>query len=634
VPYYSTNLSLLSTPINIVVSDIALLTTTALSTRKKVRLHRNPFITEPQLDYLCSRHSEWFKHQVSSPPIDPFIEIGIMADHLGDVAPEWAQEGTEYITSPSQAVNQALGKTKKGGVLGKKRGKYNKMSRVTLWRHRVCSDHLQKRLTFQNKAKMAGNATLTESAAEGWEGSHPIESQDTTAQDSSVSPAFSYEFSSDEEEDDEEDEEEELPDEIPQESDTHPLDSLITQLKGLLCQVKSRRSCALSAYDCLRHLSVLRLFEGTRDGRGEKKVAQELAKLLWVGRESSKPENSLKHKTKLIKDWAQEYRETGKLGEHTQGAHKKPTSPLAREDVAKMAQKELARMDKPGPSALKRALLNKVFRNFGIECPKITENTCASYMKKWGWKTGGYRQWVPKNKSMLKVKETELDEGTAIEVSVTDTRTQTTSPSVKIPTWNAPIPSPSTAVPTFPNDTFPTLPQHSLHSFTDLQSQLPTLTSPQPFDPEGTVNVLDRDHNIAFWFSGLPQSLNQPLDPHTLYQPLQSAYATTFAPDHPCPSYLLHHQGSCTATSLSSPAPDQPEILGIHPGVNGEPVLVFALPVGYAVDPMLPDHSSFPDQFLQPTDSIGQAAQQPPQNQPFDFNGAFNFQYLSDMNQQ
>jgi len=558
-----------------------------------------------------------------------------MADHLGDVAPELSQEGAEYITSASQAVDQALRKTKKGGVLGKKRGKYTKTSRVTQWRHRVFSDHFQKRLTFQSKAKLAENATSTVSTAEGREGSHPIESQDTTAQDSSVSPAFSYELSSDEEEEDEEDEEEELPDEIPQESDTHPLDSLITQLRGLLCQVKSRRSCALSAYDCLRHLSVLRLFEGMRDGRGEREVAQELAKLLWVGRESSKPKNSLKHKTKLIKDWAQEYRETGKLGEHTQGAHKKPTSPLAREDVAKMAQKELARMDNPGPSALKEVLLSKVFPNFGIECPKITENTCASYMKKWGWKTGGYRQWVPKNKSMLKVEETESDEGTASEVSVTDTRTQTTSPSVKIPSWNAPIPSPSTAVRTFPNDTFPTLPQPSLHSFTDLQSQHPTLTSPQPFDPEGTVNMLDRDHNIAFWSSALPQSLNQPLNPHTLYpRPLQSAYATTFAPDHPRPSYLPHHQGSYTAKSLSSLVPDPPEMLGIRPAVSGEQVPVFVPPAGYAVGSMFRHDSTFPGHFQQPRNSRGQAAQQQPQNQSFDSNGPLNFQYLPDMNQQ
>src|SRR5271156_4382657 len=131
---------------------------------------------------------------------------------------------------------------------------------------------------------MAENATSTVSPVEGREDSHPIESMDTTVQDSSVSPALSYE-SDDEEEEEDDEEEEDFPDETHHETGAHPLDALISQLRGLLCQVKSRRSCPLSAYDCLRHLSVLRLYEDTRDGKAERDVAQALAKVLWVARE-------------------------------------------------------------------------------------------------------------------------------------------------------------------------------------------------------------------------------------------------------------------------------------------------------------------------------------------------------------
>jgi hypothetical protein len=57
------------------------------------------------------------------------------AEQLAEIYQCSTQETEPVQQSPG--VVQALKATKKGGVLGKKRGKYQKNSRVTQWRQRV-----------------------------------------------------------------------------------------------------------------------------------------------------------------------------------------------------------------------------------------------------------------------------------------------------------------------------------------------------------------------------------------------------------------------------------------------------------------------------------------------------------------
>ena len=69
-------------------------------------------------------------------------------------------------------------------------------------------------------------------------------------------------------------------------------------------------------------------------------------------------------------------------------------------------------MSKPRPSALKEVLLNEIFPKFGVEEPKISENTCRNYMQQWGWIKGTYKQqWTPRNKTILVFSDSESEDG-------------------------------------------------------------------------------------------------------------------------------------------------------------------------------------------------------------------------------
>ena len=277
--------------------------------------------------------------------------------------------------------------------------------------------------------------------------------------------------------------------------DYQPIDQIIAELKGVLSQVKNKRTCTFSAYDYMRHLSILRFFEWTVEGgRSEQDAARELAVLLWEHKTgvTHSPRNSIQHKTNLIQRWAKEYRATGELAEHVHGIHKKTESTLAREDVEKAALKALAQMDKPGPSGLREVLLKKIFPKLGILDSKISENTCRNYMQRWGWIKGPYKQqWIPKNKRLLDISKSESDEdnfvsdGTAI-LETQDTPAQKTS-LVKPAGMHAQIPSPTTAIRSATLKQ-PAIMTHVTATFDNLHNSA-NLTSPNTTFGDSTITM-------------------------------------------------------------------------------------------------------------------------------------------------
>src|ERR1700689_3937341 len=75
--------------------------------------------------------------------------------------------------------------------------------------------------------------------------------------------------------------------------DDDPIEQMIGHLKSRLSQVKNKRDCTWSAYDYMRHLSILRYFEWTLlDMKPEQDVARQLAELLWIHNSG----NSINHK--------------------------------------------------------------------------------------------------------------------------------------------------------------------------------------------------------------------------------------------------------------------------------------------------------------------------------------------------
>ena len=238
--------------------------------------------------------------------------------------------------------------------------------------------------------------------------------------------------------------------------DIRPVEEVIVELKELLSHVKNQRRCPLSAYDFMRHLSILRFLEWTGTGqKNELEAAREVAELLWEHKTglTRDPRNSIHHKANLIRKWTREYWTKGRLSENTQGTHQKNTAPLAKQSVAVAAQKELLAMSKPSPATLKQVLLTKVFPEQGVTDSRISETTCRAYMEKWGWSQGGYRRWVYKYKSSkVHSKPTNSDSEDYHAIKSDDTVTvgqpskSPETPCIKMPSWHAPIPSPETAI--------------------------------------------------------------------------------------------------------------------------------------------------------------------------------------------
>jgi hypothetical protein len=370
---------------------------------------------------------------------------------------------------------------------------------------------------------------------------------------------------------------------------------------------------------------VLRFFEWTWEGdKSEQEASIELAELLWQHKETRNPQNSINRKASLIQEWASEYRSTGKLEEPTHGAHIKTASILAREDIANAALRELARMAKPGPAALRDALLNKIFPKFAIQDSKVSENTCRNYMEKWGWKTGGYRQWVPKHKRLLDVGgESDSDEGNAAsdETSILENNNAGTQPtSVNKPKYfHAPIPSPTTAIRSIPPTPAPsTMIPHSTGALTEFQNGSVVITSPTTTFTDPSMTMADQN-SALFW------STTQGYTPTQQSQFYPYSMPPTFQPTPQFSQESRQHLISQTHShyipkSLEHIVPDPPEIMGIRPSLNETPITAFV------------PHPSLMGHFAHDT-TFPQATRRTSNLQNGGYNPSSQLQYMPDLTQ-
>jgi hypothetical protein len=384
----------------------------------------------------------------------------------------------------------------------------------------------------------------------------------------------------------------------PPPQDFTPVDPLVQKLRFELSHVKNQRLCPHSSpYEYMRHLSVLRFIEWTLDGdKSESDAAHDVAALLWEHK-SDHPDSSINHKATLIRKWAKEYRKDGKLCINAQGQHAKTMSTLADENIAKAAQKELAKMSNPGPGPLRTALSEKIFPKFGIKDPIPTENTCRNYMEKWGWKTGGYRQWIPVRKKLLDVGDDDSDDGNVAsdETSILETKVsiQRTPPAIKTPSWNAPIPSPTSAI-LSSSSTQPAIMSQVTESFVELNSPL-NVSSPVTAFTDTTMPMSDR--MTAPWTNWPQYGFVQPAYQSQMYPfQMQSTYPTN--PQLQAQTGLQYHeqaQRRYAPKSLDNLIPDLPQMRGHRPAFNGLPVTTF-IPQTSQTTPLEPFHhdTTFP----------------------------------------
>jgi hypothetical protein len=388
-----------------------------------------------------------------------------------------------------------------------------------------------------------------------------------------------------------------------------PVEDLITKLTSELSDVKNPRICRLSSYDTLRHLSVLRFLEQTSQRRkSEHDVAAQLAEILWVHKTgmTRKSDNSIRDTSLLIRAWAKEYRKTGMLSEDTSGTPGKINSKLARSDIALEAQKELSRMARPNPNALKELLLSKIFPKFGVNEPWLTEETCQSYMEKWGWGSEGHK-WFPNNLKAFKGGSSESDEGnTASEdTSIMETHPasmQHVSPTVKPPAWNAPIPSPTAALTSSP--TKRAILSHVNNEFRGPPSSnnLNIVTS-TPFATDSTMNLPVSSPYTEYTSAQLEfqQSgyINYPMDPSQMYS-LNMTPTSVHDTHFSVPQRSAYHeqaQRGYAYKSLDHLVPDPREMMGHRPTFNGLPTTTFVPPP--SVVAQLSHDNSFPSQGRQ-----------------------------------
>lgn len=385
-----------------------------------------------------------------------------------------------------------------------------------------------------------------------------------------------------------------------------PVETLIANLTFQLSHVKNQRICSYSAYDALRHLSVLRFLEHTLNGRmSENDAASQLAEILWVPKSSLSRDrnNSTSHTALLIRSWAKEYRAKGKLSEHSHGTHVKTTSKLANTEIAQAAQRELSRMTRPSPTTLKTMLLDIVFPEFGVNEPKLTENTCRIYMEKWGWKWAG-REWVPKGKRAIKVGSSDSDEGNTAseETSIMESHAvnlQPTASPIKPPPWNAPIPSPTTALTSSP--TKPAILSHVSQDFSGLQNGTINTATSTGFTSDSSMNI---PQPLYSGYTPTPPEFQQssyisyPFDPSQLYNfNMQQSSLDTANSSMPLrsPYHEQAPQRSHIYKSLDHLVADPPQMMGHRPAFNGFPITTFIPPPSSAGQ--FSHDNSFPSQM-------------------------------------
>jgi hypothetical protein len=496
-------------------------------------------------------------------------------------------------TVPSVAEG-ALRVTKKGGIPGKKRGKYNKDSRVTLWRQKVDSpisdDNWQ-------KAKEAGFATSNDPVAN--PDKSPVQSQGSTCVTTIQTPDFMFSGSILESE----------PLDVKQESQSS---EIVTELKSMLAQVKNNRSKAgsLSSYEYLRHLSIARYIEWTEDGsHTEVDASRRLAELLWEhSRDPAAPRRSIpssvEHKARLIKQWADEYRMTGMLREHAQGRHGKTESQLARDDIALAAQKALAKMKKPGPAALRDALVTTIFPEFGIDDLRISENTCRTYMEKWGWKTGKYREWVPRRKLNNNYEDSDEEDIVSDETAVLDLTTPKT-PIIKPPAWNAPIPSPSRNTPSLPSHSSSTTMSAPVSSsLGDVHHSPPSSASPSTIYTDSTMVLPDSNQSQSLWSPQYPPWPTHAFIPdptqrqQNISNHLQDATFSGTPQFSTPPQQYFQPRAYTGALSLDYLFPATPQTMGLRPVFNGAAPMTFVPPPSQQL--LFAHDVSYPSQMARP----------------------------------
>jgi hypothetical protein len=405
------------------------------------------------------------------------------------------------------------------------------------------------------------------------------------------------------------------------------MDEVIADLKCKLSQVKNKRTYPHSAYDCLRHLSILRFFEWTSKGqKSEQEAARELAVLLWEHKTgvTHDARNSINRKATLIREWAKEYRSTGELKEHAHGTHKKTESDLAKEDIAKAAKRALAKMSKPSPGLLKQALLTEILPKFGIQDGKISENTCRLYMQDWGWTKGKYREWIPKHKKLVEIRESEPDDDHDVsdETAVLGPHEGNTSEvsTQKGSAWHAPIPSPTTAILSVPTNQTTAISHPA--SLDELQNSI-TPTSPNTTLADSSMVMCDRNSPF-FWGHPPNYQSHQP----QIY-PFQMS--TTFPNSPELQSQSHQHMppppqapsSQYVPKSLDGLVPDPPVMLGIRPAFNGAPVPLFS-PHPSTMGPFI-HGSTFPPQVAR-RNSIDDL-------QSSDFNPSMHLPFMQDLNQ-
>jgi len=477
-------------------------------------------------------------------------------------------------TVPSVAEG-ALRVTKKGGIPGKKRGKYNKDSRVTLWRQKVNSPISDD--NWQKAREEAGFATSNDTVANPLQS--PVQPQGSTCATTTQIPHLVLSGPTLD------------PEPLDDKQELQPSE-IVTELKSMLAQVKNNRSKAgsLSSYEFLRHLSIARYIEWTEDGsHTEVDASRRIADLLWEHtRDPAAPRRSIpssvEHKARLIKQWADEYRMTGMLREHAQGRHGKTESHLARDDIALAAQKALAKMKKPGPVALRDALVATIFPEFGIDDLRISENTCRTYMEKWGWKTGKYREWLPRRKLNNNYEDSDEEDIVSDETAVLDLTTPKT-PIIKPPPWNAPIPSPSRNTPCLPTQpTSQTMSAPASSSLVDVHHSPPSSASPSTIYTDSTMVIPDSGQSQNLWSPQYPPWPTHAFIPdptqrqHNQSNHLQDT-AFSGAPQFPSPSQLYFQPRAYPgANSVEYLFPATPQTMGLRPVFNGAAPMTFVPP--------------------------------------------------------
>ena len=174
------------------------------------------------------------------------------------------------------------------------------------------------------------------------------------------------------------------------------------------------------------------------------------------------------------------------------------------------------------------------------------------------------------------------------------------SPTVKPPTWNAPIPSPTTALTSSP--TKPAILSHVSEVFSGIPSNsaVNTVTS-TTFTSDSTMDIPMSSHYTGFTPSHLEfqQSgyISYPMDPSQMYNmPLTPASLDNSQFSVPQRSaYHEQAQRSYVYKSLDHLVPDPHEMMGHRPTFNGIPAATFVPPP--EVVSQLSHDNSFPSQI-------------------------------------